>query len=351
MFLRRFISLFAEAWLFSEYGPRPNPYFERSSDAHKAQMTLDSINEAADDERNLVASFDATSSQEPNHSETKAEKTNRRLREGWASTWRFHESQRTDFRSNLAQFVCGDVALVHLYILDYLSVTSRLLCSVSNVVDEEIRIGLWYSRREELTSLVAMDSGTGIFTGPATFAASTGFASFHDLTNLAASAGWASICVILLGQVHRHRHSYCQKSAYRSHDEGLRGALQANGGRKADILKTRKEERAYGPKESRSACAHLEAHATEFLPTVANIVRYSATIHAIEAYGPGPKAGGVDLGPVSVVDGLYLGDVLQLDAEHTVLTVHDHFLTHESPLKGIEIGTITFPSELLPLNG
>ncbi|KAF5555114.1 hypothetical protein FMEXI_1634 [Fusarium mexicanum] len=255
MFLRRFFSLFAEAWLFSKYCPRPNPSFERSSDALKAQMTFDPINEAADDERKLVASSDATSLQEPNHSETKADKTNRRLREGLATTFE-------------VRFIAIDIH------------TAR-----SQHTDPMMKGFEGHYRR--------MVTGRRISSKPAK-------------------------------------------------KNGHMGQRRASPMTVLDIFLLRLVSLTTCCNLLISSCARVAAHATKVLPEAADVVEQVATIHAVEAHGRDAQAGGVDLGPVSVVGSLYLGDVLQLDAEHTVLTVHNHFLTvlnhfltHEPPLKGI----------------
>ncbi|KAK2686218.1 hypothetical protein QWA68_015803 [Fusarium oxysporum] len=58
-----------------------------------------------------------------------------------------------------------------------------------------------------------------------------------------------------------------------------------------------------------------QAHATEVLPEVVDVVEYGVALHAVEADGRDAKARGVDLGPVSVVEGLYMEEVVQLDPE------------------------------------
>ncbi|KAF4453545.1 hypothetical protein F53441_3791 [Fusarium austroafricanum] len=71
-----------DAWLSSKFHPRPVPSFERNNDTLKVLLALASINETADDERNLVAKSEATALQELTESESKMDKTNRPLREG-----------------------------------------------------------------------------------------------------------------------------------------------------------------------------------------------------------------------------------------------------------------------------
>ncbi|KAF5619273.1 hypothetical protein F25303_12829 [Fusarium sp. NRRL 25303] len=73
---------YIDTWLSSKFHPRPVPSFERNNDTLKALLALASVNEAADDERNLVAKSEATALQELADSERKIDKTSRPLREG-----------------------------------------------------------------------------------------------------------------------------------------------------------------------------------------------------------------------------------------------------------------------------
>ncbi|KAM0551948.1 hypothetical protein ACHAPJ_008056 [Fusarium lateritium] len=73
---------YIDAWLSSKFHPRPVPSFERNNDTLKALLALASVNEAADEERNLVAKSEATALQELTESESKIDKTTRPLREG-----------------------------------------------------------------------------------------------------------------------------------------------------------------------------------------------------------------------------------------------------------------------------
>ncbi|SCO00404.1 uncharacterized protein FFB20_11194 [Fusarium fujikuroi] len=73
---------YIDAWLSSKFHPRPVPSFERNNDTLKVLLALASVNEAADDERNLVAKSEATALQELTDSERKIDKTSRPLREG-----------------------------------------------------------------------------------------------------------------------------------------------------------------------------------------------------------------------------------------------------------------------------
>ncbi|KAJ4255058.1 hypothetical protein NW762_009862 [Fusarium torreyae] len=73
---------YIDAWLSSKYHPRPVPSFERNNDTLKVLLALASVNEAADEERNLVAKSEATALQELTESESKIDKTTRPLREG-----------------------------------------------------------------------------------------------------------------------------------------------------------------------------------------------------------------------------------------------------------------------------
>jgi HAUS augmin-like complex subunit 1 len=73
---------YIDAWLSSKFHPRPVPSFERNNDTLKALLALASANEAADEERNLVAKAEAAALQELTDSEANAENNSRPLREG-----------------------------------------------------------------------------------------------------------------------------------------------------------------------------------------------------------------------------------------------------------------------------
>lgn len=73
---------YIDAWLSSKFHPRPVPSFERNNDTLKALLALASVNESADEERNLVAKAEAAALQELTDSEAKIENKSRPLREG-----------------------------------------------------------------------------------------------------------------------------------------------------------------------------------------------------------------------------------------------------------------------------
>ncbi|KAI8676452.1 hypothetical protein LRP88_10545 [Fusarium phalaenopsidis] len=73
---------YVDAWLSSKFHPRPVPSFERNNDTLKALLALASTNEAADEERSLLAKSEAAALQELKESESKAGNGTRPLREG-----------------------------------------------------------------------------------------------------------------------------------------------------------------------------------------------------------------------------------------------------------------------------
>ncbi|RMJ17921.1 hypothetical protein BHE90_006208 [Fusarium euwallaceae] len=73
---------YVDAWLSSKFHPRPVPPFERNNDTLKALLALASTNEAADEERSLLAKSEAAALQELKESESKASNGTRPLREG-----------------------------------------------------------------------------------------------------------------------------------------------------------------------------------------------------------------------------------------------------------------------------
>ncbi|KAI8720309.1 hypothetical protein NCS52_00475900 [Fusarium sp. LHS14.1] len=73
---------YVDAWLSSKFHPRPVPPFERNNDSLKALLALASTNEAADEERNLLAKSEAAALQELKESESKTNNGTRPLREG-----------------------------------------------------------------------------------------------------------------------------------------------------------------------------------------------------------------------------------------------------------------------------
>ncbi|KAM0427165.1 hypothetical protein ACHAPT_007592 [Fusarium lateritium] len=74
---------YVDAWLSSKFHPRPVPAFERNNDTLKALLALASTNEAADEERNLLAKSEAAALQELQESEAKSNNNGARpLREG-----------------------------------------------------------------------------------------------------------------------------------------------------------------------------------------------------------------------------------------------------------------------------
>ncbi|KAF5022783.1 hypothetical protein F66182_5198 [Fusarium sp. NRRL 66182] len=73
---------YIDAWLSSKFHPRPVPPFERNNDTLKALLALASINEAADEERSLIAKSETTALQELTESESKLDNSSRPLREG-----------------------------------------------------------------------------------------------------------------------------------------------------------------------------------------------------------------------------------------------------------------------------
>ncbi|KAM5352131.1 hypothetical protein ACJ41O_004854 [Fusarium nematophilum] len=76
---------YIDAWLSSKFHPRSVPAFERNNETLKALLALASVNEAADEERNLLAKSEAAALQELTESEAKlgnGDATKRPLREG-----------------------------------------------------------------------------------------------------------------------------------------------------------------------------------------------------------------------------------------------------------------------------
>lgn len=77
---------YIDSWLAAKFHPRPAPSFERNSDTLKALLTLASLNEAADEERNLFAKSEAAALQEltsaSNKPEAAAARQIRPIREG-----------------------------------------------------------------------------------------------------------------------------------------------------------------------------------------------------------------------------------------------------------------------------
>ncbi|KAM0212864.1 hypothetical protein ACHAQD_009601 [Fusarium lateritium] len=73
---------YIDAWLSSKFHPRSVPPFERNNDTLKALLALASVNESADEERNLVAKSEAAALQELTEFESRIDKSSRPLREG-----------------------------------------------------------------------------------------------------------------------------------------------------------------------------------------------------------------------------------------------------------------------------
>ncbi|KAF4465654.1 hypothetical protein FALBO_7506 [Fusarium albosuccineum] len=76
---------YIDAWLSAKFHPRPVPSFERNNDTLKVLLTLASVNEAADEERSLLAKSEAAALQELTQSESRlkdVEATKRPLRDG-----------------------------------------------------------------------------------------------------------------------------------------------------------------------------------------------------------------------------------------------------------------------------
>lgn len=75
---------YVDSWLSAKFHPRPVPSFERNNDTLKSLLALASLNEAADEDRNLLAKSEATALQELTEHEAKvlASVAKRPLRDG-----------------------------------------------------------------------------------------------------------------------------------------------------------------------------------------------------------------------------------------------------------------------------
>ncbi|KAI5466520.1 hypothetical protein BGZ63DRAFT_421000 [Mariannaea sp. PMI_226] len=78
---------YIDSWLAAKLHPRPIPAFERNQDTLKALLALAAVNEAADEERNLIAKSEATALQELSAAQLEAQAASsslqrRPLREG-----------------------------------------------------------------------------------------------------------------------------------------------------------------------------------------------------------------------------------------------------------------------------